>query len=70
MGGSSSDSTGGDHREPIDFTNKNHLNYPVNQVLYMQSSHFYSFGVIKYDFLSFVLLIVACQVIAINVDRW
>ena len=31
----------------------------------MQSSHLHSFGVIKYHFLSFVLLIVACQKIAI-----
>lgn len=34
------------------------------QVLNMQSPHLQSFGVIKYHFLSFVLLIVACQKIA------
>ena len=39
------------------------------QVLNMQSPHLHSFGVIKYHFLSFVLLIVACQKIA-YVERW
>ena len=70
LGGSGSNSTGGHHWELIDYTNKNHLNYPVNQVLYMQSPHLHSFRVIKVSFLSFGLLKVACQKIAINVERW